>query len=157
MPENLNPFAALLAANLRVGAVLHRHCTFTKPPKNKFLVVVSIHPRLLVLLINSEVNAFYIRKGLDQYHVPVPAADHTFLNHDSFTDCIDSKAAFDFTSIRDEVIQNYNAIFKGWLTDNCLEQVYYAVKNNNVIIRGHQKEIIASIQSQLPHLNNPHT
>ena len=75
MPENLNPFAALLAANLRVGAVLHKYCTFTTPPKDKFLVVVSIQPRLLVLLINTKVNDFYIRKGLDQYHVPVPAAD----------------------------------------------------------------------------------
>jgi|GEM_PF-2515247 len=155
MPDNLNAFAAILARNLRVGAVIHKHCPFTNPPKDKFLVVASIQPRLLVLLINSQINDFYVRKGLDQFHVPVPAADHTFLNHDSFADCIDSKAAFDFTSIRDEVVQDYNNIFKGWLTDACLEQVYHAVKNNNVIIRGHQKEIIASIQGQLPHLLTP--
>ncbi|WP_250656476.1 hypothetical protein [Alkalimarinus coralli] len=152
MPENTHSFAELLAKNLRVGAVIHKHCAFTTPPKDKFLVVVSIQPRLLVLLINSHVNDFYVRKKLDRFHVPVLAEDHTFLNHDSFANCIDSQAAFDYTSVRDDVIQNYNKVFKGWLTDSCLEQVYNAVKDNNLIVRGHQKEIIASIKQQLPHL-----
>jgi len=152
MPENNNPLAALLACNLRVGAVIHKHCPFTTPPKNKFLVVASIQPRLLVLLINSQINEFYFKSGLDQFHVPVPAADHTFLNHNSFTNCIESHEAFDYTAVREDVIHNYNEVFKGWLTDSCLEQIYHAVKNNNLIARGYQKEIVASIKAQLPHI-----
>lgn len=152
MLQNENPLATLLANNLRVGAVIYKHCNFTTPPKSKFMVVVSINPRLLVLLINSEINQFYILKGLHQFHVPVLAADHSFLIHDSYASCVEAHTSFDYTAVRQEVIGDYNNIFKGWLTDNCLEDVYHAVKNNSLIIKGHQKEIIASIEQQLPHL-----
>ena len=154
MPNNINSFAGLLANNLRVGAVLYKHCNFTTPPKFKYFVVASIHPRLLILLINTEINQFYLSSGLDQFHVLVPVADHDFLDHDSYTNCVESHASFDYSDIRGEVIADYQNIFKGWLTDDCLEEVYHAVKNNNVIRRGHQKEIISSIEQKLSHLQS---
>ena len=151
MPNN-NPFANLLANNLRVGAVLYQHCYFTTPPKNKYMVVVSIEPRLLVLLINSAVHQYYIDNDLTQYHVPVLATEHPFLNHDSYASCVEAFSAFDYSDVRTEVIENYNNIFKGWLTDECLEDVYHAVKDNIMIRRGEQKEIVASIELQLKNL-----
>jgi len=153
MPGSIHPFANLLANNFRVGAVLHKFCDFTTPPKNKFLVVASMEPRLLVLLINSEINKYYQIQGQDHFHVPVPVAEHSFLNHDSFTNCVEAHTAFDCSDIRNDVVENYNEVFKGWLTDDCLEKVYHAVKGNNVIRRGHQKEIVSSIEAQLPHLS----
>jgi len=154
MPKHENPLAALLAKNLRVGAVIHKFCDFTKPPKNKFMVVASTQPRLLMLFINSEVNEFYHQNNLAHFHVPVPAVDHDFLNHDSFTNCVEAHNAFDYTDIREEVSNDYASVFKGWITDECLENVYHAVKGNNVIRKGHQKEIIASIENQLLHLHS---
>lgn len=154
MPSNQNPFAILLANNLRVGSVIYKHCDFTTPPKPKYVVVASINPRLLILLINSEINQFYTLQGLDQFHVPVSVADHGFLHHDSYANCVEAHTSFDYTDVRQEVIDDYNNIFKGWLTDPCLESVYHAVKNNNMIRRGHQKEIITSIEQQLPHLQS---
>lgn len=152
MTTDQSPFAQLIGSNLRVGAVLYKHCSFTKPPKNKFLVVVSLEPRLLVLLINSEINQFYIQNGQDCFHVPVPKADHGFLTHNSYTNCIAAHTAFDCSQIKRDVIDDYVNVFRGWLTDSCLEDVYHAVKNNNIIIKGHQKEIVSSIEEQLPHL-----
>ncbi len=154
MPTNETPFAQLIANNLRVGSVIYKFCDFTTPPKNKFMVVASLDPRLLILMINSEVNQFYIERGLDHFHVLVPFTDHDFLTHDSYTNCVEAHTAFDYSQMRQEVINNYNDIFKGWLTDECLESVYHAVKNNTVIRRGHQKEIITSIEQQLPHLHS---
>lgn len=154
MPQNEKPFATLLANHLRVGAVIYKHCDFTVPPKSKYMVVASVDPSLLVLLINSEINKFYTLRELDQFHVLVPAAEHDFLHHDSYTNCVEAHTSFDFTDIRQEVINDYNNIFKGWLTDTCLENVYHAVKNNNLIRSGHQKEIITSIEQRLPHLQS---
>jgi len=153
MPANQSPFEQLIGNNLRVGAVLHKHCDFTTPPKNKFLVVGSLQPRLLVLLINSEINQFYVQQGLDHFHVPVSQAEHQFLTHDSYTNCVEAHTAFDCSEIRQEVINDYVNIFKGWLTDECLEAVYNAVKGNNIIRKGEQKEIMAAIESWLPHLH----
>lgn len=152
MPTDQNPLAALLAKNLRVGAVLYKWCDFTTPSKNKYMVVASLEPKLLILLINSKINQYYVDKGLDQFHVQIPQADHEFLKHDSYADCIEAHTAFDCSNIRQEVIESYNDIFQGWLTDTCLENVYHAVNNNEVIRQGHKKEITASIEEQLPHL-----
>lgn len=155
MATGQNPLAVLAAQkNFRVGSVLHKFCEFTTPPKNKFLVVASIEPKLLVLVINSEINKFYFREKLDVFHVPVPAEGHDFLSHDSYTNCIEAFEAFDCSDIKHELLINYQEIFKGWLSDECLEEVYKAVKSNFLIRQGHQKEILASIESQLPHLNS---
>lgn len=153
MLSNQSPFATLIGNHLRVGAVLHKHCDFTTPPKDKFLVVASLEPRLLVLLINSEINQFYVQQRLDHFHVPIPKAEHDFLTHDSYTNCVEAHTAFDCSQIKQEVIDNYTKVFKGWLTDECLEAVYHAVKGNIMIRKGHQREIMSAIEGQLPHLH----
>lgn len=149
-----NTFVQLVSNNLRVGSVIYKFCSFTTPPKNKLMVVASLEPRLLILLINSEINPFYFQKGLDRFHVPIPFADHNFLTHDSYTNCIEAHSSFDCSEIKQEVVDNYANIFKGWLTDSCLESVYSAVKGNTLIRRGHQREILSSIESRLPHLRS---
>jgi hypothetical protein len=154
MSLSINPLANILVNNLRVGSVIHKFCDFTTPPKNKFLVVASLEPRLLVLMINSQVNNYYQLNNLDQFHVPVPEAEHSFLSHDSFTNCVEAHTAFDCSELRDEVILDYQNVFKGWLTDSCLESVYHAVKGNNVLRRAAQKEIMSSIEAQLPNLHS---
>jgi hypothetical protein len=144
--------ATLAAKNLRPGAVLYRHCYFTTPPKPKYMVVVSTTPRLLVLLINSNIHQYFYSQGLDKFHVTVPSKDHPFLKHDSYANCIDAKDCFDISDIEQAIIEDYKGTFKGWLSDLCLEEVYNAVKENTVIKRRHQKLIISAIETQLPHL-----
>ena len=148
-----NPFYVLSQTlsnkHLRVGAVIYRHCDFTTPPKPKYLLVVSVEPRLLVLMINSKINTFYVKKNLVHLHVLLSKAEHSFLVHDSYTNCIEAHNAFDIESIRKEVIENYSDIFKGWITNKCLADVYNAVKNNDLIRIGHQREILLSIENLL--------
>lgn len=153
--KNISGLAALLVKNIRPGAVLYKHCDFTTPPKSKFMVVASTSPRLLVLLINSAINKFYYDRKLDSYHVLIPYADHSFLDHDSYANCIESHTAFDLSEIQSDVVDNYNATFKGFLTDNCLAKVYAAVKENKILERSYKREITASIEAQLPYLNPP--
>lgn len=154
MSDNKNKFESLLLKNFRVGAVIHKFCDFTTPPKNKFMVVGSIEPNLLTLMINSEVNTFYYQNNHFQFHVPIPAESHSFLKHDSFANCIEAHTAFDCSSIKQEVVNDYNNIFKGWITDKCLEDVYHAVSGNDVIRTNHKKEIMVSIEKHLKHLQS---
>lgn len=153
MPTDQSPFARLIVSNLRVGSVIYKHCDFTTPPKVKYMVVASLEPNLLVLMINSEINRFYIDRGLDHFHVPVSQVDHQFLDYDSYANCIEAHNAFNLSDIRQELIDNYTSVFKGWITDECLESVYHAVKGNNMIRRNYQREIISAIEDKLPHLH----
>lgn len=144
-----NNWATLLLANLRVGSVVYTHCDFCTPPKNKFLLVVSLDPKCLVLVINSEINQFYINNGSDKYHVLIPESDHDFLEYDSYANCIDSQSAFETDGFQNEMLNNYNNFHKGWLTDDCLLEVYNAVSEQTVMRRGHKREIMASLEKQL--------
>lgn len=152
MSEDLSSLAALLGPQqLKAGAVIFKCCQFEQGPRDKFLVVASTEPRLLVLTINTAINPFFIKRGLDKYHVPVLLAEHDFLYHDSYTNCIEAITAFDLTSIREEIVNDYRKVFKGFLSDSCLKQVHHAIGSNNMIVRGHQREILASIGAQLEH------
>ena len=148
-----NPtLSALAAQNLKVGSVIYMHCAFTTPPKNKYMVVASLEPQLLVLLINTEINEYYKKQNLDIFHVEIDQENHNFLDHNSYANCIEAHTAFSLTDLKSQILTNYAQIHSGWLTDECLEQVYHAVKNNNLMRIREQKEIITSIEKQLPNL-----
>jgi hypothetical protein len=48
---------AFIRSKLIPGAVLYLHCTFTKPPKNKYLLLACIDPQKF-FIINSSLNPF---------------------------------------------------------------------------------------------------
>jgi hypothetical protein len=147
-----NQLAELAIQKLRPGTVLYKHCNFTTPKKPKYIVVVAVQPSLLVLLINSKIHQYFYDKKLDKYHITIPKNEHSFLSHDSYANCIEAHSSFDISEIKQSIIENYQDTVKGWLSNDCLEKVYHAVKENTVIKRRHQKVIISEIEKQLPHL-----
>lgn len=75
-------------ARLTPGRVLLLHCDFTTPPKDKFLVLISIEPETLFFVINSEVSKFIRkREWLFQCQVEIGHEEHAFLEYHSFIDC----------------------------------------------------------------------
>lgn len=138
-----------LLRNLKVGSVVYTWCDFCTPPKNKYLLVASIAPRLLVLVINSEINQFYVVRGQDQFHVLVSQEEHPFLQHDSHACCIEAIDAFDLTYMRAEVLASYATFHRGHISCRCLKDVYDAVVAQKVMRRGHKIEIITSLESEL--------
>lgn len=145
-----NGLASLIQGQLRVGSVIHAWCEFTKPnPKYKFLLVVAKEPSFLVLVINTDINQFYVTKGLDRFHVEVPCDDHDFLSHDSYANCVDAITCFDLTDMKEEMIQNYQGFHKGWLTDQCLTEVYEAVCSQTIMRLGLKKKVISALELQL--------
>lgn len=141
--------SALLINNLRVGSVIYTHCAFCTPPKNKYLLVVSLEPNLLVLVINSQIHQFFHTNNTAQYHVTIPKTDHNFLRHDSYANCIDAQTAFKLEDCRQQMVENYNDFHKGWVTDDCLEKVLNAVSTQKIMRKAHKEEIIASLNSRL--------
>jgi hypothetical protein len=154
-----NGLAGLIQGQLRVGSVIYTWCEFTKPElKYKYLLVVALEPSFLVLVISSQINQFYVTKGLDRFHVGVSCEDHEFLRHNSFADCIDAKACFELDDMKDQMIQSYASFHKGWLTEDCLTQVYDAVCEQTIMRLGLKKKVIAALKLQLciaePELEN---
>ena len=150
-----NPLDVLKTLKLAVGTVILRDCKdigIDKDGAKKYVVVVSLTPRLLVLIINSQINKFFCQNGTDKFHVPVPRETHPFLRHTSYVNCVEAHQAHDLTHFKEEFIKDYDKCFKGRLDYNCLTKVYEAVKTNRVLLTGHQKEIMASIEGKLPHL-----
>lgn len=143
----------VLVNNIRPGAVIHKYCDFTKPPKNKFLVIASVEPDFLVLIINSSINNFFIKNGTDKYHVKLSNEEHGFLNHDSYANCVQAHNAFNLNDIEDQIEKNYDSLFKGFLSDSCVNSVYRAL-DNDIIRNNHKCAIMKSFENQFPHLKN---
>ncbi|WP_261157321.1 hypothetical protein [Serratia liquefaciens] len=124
----------LADANLIAGAVIYMPCEFTTPPKNKYLLVACCEPELLVLVINSQINPFIAqRPELLDCQVDVPQADHDFLQHDSYVNCIQTHTAFKMTAIREAIVANYPAVYKGRLADYVIRQVIDAVDRSETM------------------------
>lgn len=71
--------ASFKKSKLQVGAVIYTHCPFTTPPKNKYMLICSLNP-LLVLLINSKINAFIENKpALKNCQILLSQKEHLFL------------------------------------------------------------------------------
>lgn len=144
-----NGLAGLIQGQLRVGSVIYVWCEFTDPEKYKYLLVVAKEPDFLVLVINSEINQFYVSKGLDCFHVEIPCDKHDFLSHDSFTNCVEAVSCFDLTDMKEEMIQNYASFHRGWLTNDCLTEVYNAVCSQKLMNIRSKRKVIAALKSQL--------
>lgn len=127
------------------GDVLYLHCTFTTPPKVKFMVVVCCEP-LLILLINSDINQFILQNpSMAVCQVAISQAEHDFLDWDSFVNCIQAHAAFDLEVIKEQIAAEYGAVLKGRITDESMKQVRIAVNASKTMIKRHKKLILAAL------------
>lgn len=78
--------------HLKPGQVIYLNCTFTNPPKPKYVVLACIEPKLLCFLINKRIHPFIEKKPhLKQSQILIPRDSHSFLDYDSFIDCKEVK------------------------------------------------------------------
>ncbi|NVL45923.1 hypothetical protein F2S75_05680 [Pseudomonas syringae pv. actinidiae] len=147
MPSNW--LTESLLRNFKVGSVVYTWCDFCEPAKNKYLVVVSLDPSLLVLVVNTNINQFYFDRGQEGFHVLVPVAEHQFLAHDSYACCVEAIEAFDLTYMKAQVVEKYNDFHRGHLTSKCLVDVYRAVLAQGVMRRGLKRQILSSLEAEL--------
>lgn len=110
------------------GRILHLHCSFTTPPKSKFVVLVSIRPILMVFVANSNINAWLqARSDLRDRQVTLHQRAHPYLKHDSFLNCTEPIRQMDFEEIEHQLLEDMNNI-KDMLTVDERQAVLYAVE-----------------------------
>lgn len=127
------------------GHVVYLFCDFTRPPKEKYLVVVAVHPRPLLFVINSRVPDFVAsRPHLASCQVPIRASDHPFLAHDSFINCAEVIDCIDFEAVMAQVVADTRRI-KGALTAATIQCVVTAVQGAKTISPKHKAEIVAAL------------
>lgn len=138
--------AVSVDSHLKAGAVLRLFCDFTTPPKFKYVMVASIEP-LQVFIINSAIHA-YIKSSptLLADQVDIPQADHSFLAHDSFLNCIQAHQAFDISHVREAMREQFSEIYQGKLQPYLLRNVVEVVENSVNLSRITKNRIIQAIQ-----------
>lgn len=143
-PESLR--AKLADDRLIPGSVVKIHCDFTTPPKDKYLVIACVTPKLLVFVVNSEINEFIQnRPDLLKCQVSLNQADYEFLQHDSFADCSISVDAIDVTNLRDQLIQNLHDVYQGSLRPMDISHVQAATKFSRTITVQHKGMILTAL------------
>ena len=111
------------------GRILHLHCWFTTPPKNKFVVLVSVNPALVLFVTNSEISEWLqARPDLRDRQVTLHQQDHNYLKRDSFLNCTEAVRQMDREEIERQLVKDTSNI-KDMITANEREAVIYAVRN----------------------------
>ncbi len=111
------------------GRILHLHCHFTNPPKNKFVVLVSVQSALALFVTNSEISEWLqTRADLRDRQVTIRQQDHTYLNRDSFLNCTEAIRQMEMEEIERQLVKDTSDI-KDMITESEREAIIYAVKD----------------------------
>jgi hypothetical protein len=109
------------------GRILHLHCSFTTPPKDKFVVIAALEPEPILFVINSEINKWLQdRPDLRDRQTTLHQSDHRFLGRDSFLNCTEAIRKVPLSEIEGQLVQNLDNI-KDRLTEEERQAVLYAV------------------------------
>lgn len=115
------------------GTVLHRWFDTTRPPKNKFFVIIGEDDDNIIgfFFVNSKINDFIKKRPeLFDMQMPVKASDYTFLKYDSFI------AAHALSKMKKETlcaeVKKGETIIKGRLTDQDITLLLNAVRNSKL-------------------------
>jgi len=131
---------------LQPGSVLYLFCEFTTPPKHKYLVLLHRDQRPLFFVINSRVNAYILhRPWLAQSQVLIPAASHSFLDHDSIIDCSNVRADMSLEDMRNQLAPNLT-LYRGDLDEAVRREIVRVVDAATTISPLHKQLIRTALQ-----------
>ncbi|HKV37599.1 MAG TPA: hypothetical protein VJX67_00190 [Blastocatellia bacterium] len=121
------------------GLVLYLHCDFIKKAyQDKFLLLACVNPAPLYLVINSEPAAFIrANKALLDCQVCITKNDHSFLDHDSYVDCLKAYS-IEQSEVERQVLSEMGKRLKGRLSSKAVQAVLDAVADSPTLIRRDQ-------------------
>lgn len=127
--------------------VIRRHCSFTTPPKQKFLVISCIRAETAFLVINSKIPSFIeSKKHLRDCQILIDKASHDFLSHDSYVDC--TKTYYEDTpEIFNELVADTGNL-KGEISDSVKSNILEALRNSPTISSGEIELLVAAISKK---------
>lgn len=129
------------------GRILRLFCSFTNPPKEKFVVVVATHPFCLGFLINSNPTALQkSKKHLSDELISVSAQDgYAFLTNPqpSVLDCTFA-ADLDFDETVAQLTQDPSRSL-GLITDATRDQIVAIIGESMTLEGGIAKIIVKNL------------
>ncbi|MDP2303308.1 MAG: hypothetical protein Q8N03_12885 [Ignavibacteria bacterium] len=129
------------------GKVLKLFCPFTKPPKEKYLLLISINPTVCVFIINSEINLFVQSKyDLQEAQVLIKKNDYNFLDHDSYIACNEVIEYFSLEEIKKQLSQDISRI-KGKITPSTRNHILISTNNCRALSKIEKRKIVESMNS----------
>jgi len=135
---------AYINRHLVPGQVLYLFCGFTRPPKEKYLVLVCAGAEPLLFVVNSSVHPFIAsRPELRRCQVNLSASEHPFLDHDSVINCAEVIRAADQPDMLDQLARDIGRI-KGMLSEGTQKQVLAAVRKARTISAADRRAIEAA-------------
>ncbi len=121
--------------NLKIGAVLKYHVTFTIPPKTKRIIIVGIDNQRVALasvLINTEINPNrFPTTELKNLHLELKSEDRIYLDHTSFVDCSQIFEQ-DIADLKKMLIED-SSVHLGELSEEDIDTVVNKIKNAKTI------------------------
>jgi hypothetical protein len=131
-----------MADDIEPGYVYYLFCDNTKPPKNKYLVLLSLDP-ILWFFINSE-NCSLVQhdKSLLDRQIPlIRIPYHTFLDYDSYINCLDVQEYEDINLEDLKIWAKDPKILRGKIHQSVIEEIISKV-SNPITIDDYRKNII---------------
>lgn len=120
------------------GAIIYLHCEFTNPQKDKYLLVVATDPKLILFVINSQINPFIqSREHLLACQIEIDQESHNFLDHDSHISCHETITSISLEEARRQLVDDISRM-KGIVSGGVRTMVINTV-NESLTISG--KEI----------------
>lgn len=128
------------------GQVVYLHCDFIKPnPKNKYLLIASIKPQVLLYIINTSIHEFISsRPHLLAVQVKIDLENHDFLDHDSYIDCVDTIRGFNYEELESILLSEMDRL-KGPISSDVRAQVLAATKASITLSSREQGWILVSL------------
>jgi len=130
------------------GTIVHRPCSFTHPPKNKFLVLAGMdEDACLLFVINTNRPNHVIGKdALENCQILLRRSDYPFLHHDSWLDCSEVIDSVSVTTLARELARKI-AEYRDHLNPGTRASIAEAVSNAHTIMEWHRGIIVAAIGS----------
>jgi hypothetical protein len=130
------------------GVVLYLFRSFTKPKKEKYLVLVCGGSVPYLFVINSQIHKFIEdRPHLYELQVRIRESDYDFLDHDSYVDCSRVRIEMSNRDINDQLTSDVSRI-KGHLIDRDRTRIAEAVARATTLSRVEKDRIL---QALTPH------
>ncbi len=126
------------------GRIFYLFCSFTNPPKNKFLVLACPSGKPLFLIINSEISAFISKRDhLRECQVVIHKEDHScFPKEYSYVDCSDVIDKFSLQDVIDQCVNQDMGRIKERITAEERNNIIAAIDKSETIVEIDKKRML---------------
>ena len=137
----------LIEKDLIPGRFIYLFCPFTTPPKNKYFLVVSINPLVLLFIVNTTVNPFILNNPkLLEAQLLLKQSDYSFLDHDSYLACHEIIDKFGLREIEEILFKDLSRI-KGFLYRTTRDEIVKILNKNMTLTLKQRVNIINSLSA----------